>query len=52
MVPISRVLFGSDYPLRPVSEAVRGVAVYPFTTAERRAIEHDNAIRLLPRLRE
>jgi 6-methylsalicylate decarboxylase len=58
MVPISQVLFGSDYPLlfgsdyplRPVSEAVSGVAAYTFTAAERRAIEHDNAVRLLPRL--
>jgi predicted TIM-barrel fold metal-dependent hydrolase len=51
MVPISQVLFGSDYPLRPVSEAVSGVAAYTFTADELRAIERDNAVRLLPRLK-
>jgi 6-methylsalicylate decarboxylase len=51
MVPISQVLFGSDYPLRPVSEAVSGVAAYTFTADELRAIEYENAVRLLPRLK-
>jgi 6-methylsalicylate decarboxylase len=51
LVPISNVLFGSDYPLRPVSEAVDGVAKYSFSSAQRRAIERENAVRLFPRLR-
>lgn len=50
LAPISQVLFGSDYPLRPVAEAVDGVVAYGFTAAERRAIERDNGVRLLPRL--
>jgi 6-methylsalicylate decarboxylase len=51
MAPLSQVLFGSDYPLRPVSEAVECVANYPFTAAQRRAVERDNALRLVPRLK-
>jgi predicted TIM-barrel fold metal-dependent hydrolase len=50
MVPASNVLFGSDYPLRPASEAVEGLAAYPFTDAERRAIDRENAERLIARL--
>lgn len=51
LVPISQVLFGSDYPLRPASEAVAGVANYDFNDSERRALNGDNALRLVPRLR-
>jgi predicted TIM-barrel fold metal-dependent hydrolase len=51
LVPISQVLFGSDYPLRPISEAVHGVSVYHFSNAERGAIERGNALRLLPWLK-
>ena len=51
LAPLSNVVFGSDYPLRPVSEAVEGVAKYEFTAAQRRAIERDNALRLVPRLK-
>ena len=50
-VPMSNVLFGSDYPLRPVSEVVEGLAAYDFTPAQRRAIERENAERLIPRLK-
>jgi predicted TIM-barrel fold metal-dependent hydrolase len=52
LVPISQVLFGSDYPLRPISEAVQGVAKYKFSDGERRAMENENALRLLPRLKK
>jgi predicted TIM-barrel fold metal-dependent hydrolase len=51
LAPISNVLFGSDYPLRPASEAVEGVTAYSFTDAQRHAIDRDNAERLVPRLR-
>ena len=49
LVPISQVLFGSDYPLRPISEAVQGVSKYNFTAAQRRALERENALKLVPR---
>jgi predicted TIM-barrel fold metal-dependent hydrolase len=51
LAPISNILFGSDYPLRPAAEAVDGITSYTFTDAQRRAIERDNAERLVPRLR-
>jgi predicted TIM-barrel fold metal-dependent hydrolase len=50
LAPASNVLYGSDYPFRPVSEVTAGVAQYKFTAAQRRAIERDNAVRILPRL--
>jgi predicted TIM-barrel fold metal-dependent hydrolase len=51
VIPTSNVLFGSDYPLRPVSENVEGLGAYSFTAAQRSAIERENAERLMPRLR-
>ena len=51
LVPISNVLFGTDYPLRPASEAVEGLSAYKFTDAQRLAISRVNAERLVPRLR-
>jgi predicted TIM-barrel fold metal-dependent hydrolase len=51
LIPASNVLFGSDYPLRPASEVVDGLAAYDFTPAVRRAIDRENAERLIPRLR-
>ena len=51
LVPVSNVLFGSDYPLRPASEAVEGLTAYRFTDAQRRAINRENAERLVPRLK-
>ena len=51
MAPLSNIVFGSDYPLRPASEAVEGLAAHEFTAAQRRAIDRENAERLIPRLR-
>jgi len=50
LVPPAQMLFGSDFPFRPASEAVAGLAAYPYSAGDRRAIEHDNAARLLPRV--
>src|SRR3954469_1486416 len=51
LVPISQVMCGSDYPYRLGVEAVEGVDTYPFTVAERRAIDSENAIRVMPSLK-
>jgi 6-methylsalicylate decarboxylase len=51
LVPISNVLFGTDYPLRPASEAVEGLSAYKFTDAQRLAINRANAERLVPRFK-
>jgi predicted TIM-barrel fold metal-dependent hydrolase len=48
MVPISQVLFGSDYPYRPGVEAVEGLRDYKFGEADERAIDSGNAMKLLP----
>jgi predicted TIM-barrel fold metal-dependent hydrolase len=50
LVSASQVLFGTDFPLRPAAEAVDGLAAYRFKAKELRAIERDNALRLMPQL--
>jgi 6-methylsalicylate decarboxylase len=50
LVPPARVVFGSDFPFRTSPEQVKGLAAY-FSAADLKAIERDNAVRLLPRLR-
>ena len=51
MVPISQVLYGTDYPFRPGAEVNEGIAEYGFSAADVRAIERENALALLPRLK-
>jgi 6-methylsalicylate decarboxylase len=51
LVPTSQVLFGTDYPYRPGSETVEGLTSYGFSAAELRAIDRENAVRLMPRWR-
>jgi len=53
-VPIDRIVFGTDYPLGGGSAAAVAKGLRDnggFTDAELRAIERDNALGLLPRLR-
>jgi predicted TIM-barrel fold metal-dependent hydrolase len=50
MVPVSQVMFGSDYPYREGKEAVDGLDDYKFSDADRRAIDYGNAIRVMPTL--
>jgi 6-methylsalicylate decarboxylase len=49
LVPVSQILLGSDYGFRTPLEHVRGLAER-FNQADQRAIERDNALRLLPAL--
>ena len=51
MVSISQVLYGTDYPFRDGAEVNRGIAEWGFTAADQRAIERENALRLLSRLK-
>ena len=54
----SRVLFGSDYPFsrhtnpeQDVRDTIKGFEAFDgWDAATRRGIEHDNALKLLPRL--
>jgi predicted TIM-barrel fold metal-dependent hydrolase len=45
------VLFGSDYPYVPPRRGVDDLAHAPLSEAERRAVERDNALALMPQLR-
>jgi predicted TIM-barrel fold metal-dependent hydrolase len=49
MVPISQILWGTDFPFRPGSDYVKGLGEFGFDPADLRAIERDNALKLLPR---
>jgi predicted TIM-barrel fold metal-dependent hydrolase len=50
MVAVSQVMFGSDSPYHKPMEASDGLAAHRFTEAERRAIDYENAQRIMPRL--
>ena len=50
IAPASQVLFGSDYPFIDPAGAVRELQTVQLSAHDRAAIEHDNAMRLLPRL--
>jgi predicted TIM-barrel fold metal-dependent hydrolase len=51
LVPVSQILFGSDYPYRTGEDHVKGLMDYGFSAADLTAIGRENALRLLPRLR-
>jgi predicted TIM-barrel fold metal-dependent hydrolase len=50
VVPPSQILFGTDYPFRTSAEEIGGLAAQRFPAKDLRAIERDNALRLLPEL--
>jgi predicted TIM-barrel fold metal-dependent hydrolase len=50
LVPVSQIVFGTDYPYRTGVEHVRGLAAH-FGGDDLKAIERGNALRILPRLR-
>ena len=49
VVPVSQIVFGTDYPYRQSIEHVDGIARCGFSAEERQKIDRDNALRLLPR---
>ena len=51
LVPVSQVVFGTDYPYRTAADHVKGLTEYGFSASDLRAIDRDNALRLLPRFR-
>ena len=51
MVPVSQVLFGSDFPYRKAAEAARGLEAYRrFSPSDRVSIDRGTALQLLPHL--
>jgi predicted TIM-barrel fold metal-dependent hydrolase len=50
VVPISKIVFGTDYPFRTSIEHVKGLKECGvFNAQEVRAIERENALKFLPR---
>lgn len=50
LVPISQIVFGTDYPYRSGTEYITGLAAN-FGADDLKAIDRENALRILPRLR-
>jgi predicted TIM-barrel fold metal-dependent hydrolase len=44
-------MFGTDFPFRTSLDHVKGLTDYGFSAGDLRAIDRDNALRLLPRVR-
>jgi predicted TIM-barrel fold metal-dependent hydrolase len=51
LVPVSQIMFGSDYPWGRISANVGGLTGLGLSAAELLGIERENAIALFPRLR-
>jgi predicted TIM-barrel fold metal-dependent hydrolase len=52
VVPVSQILFGTDWPHLTTEEHVTGLRESGvFTEAELKMIDRDNALRLMPTLR-
>jgi predicted TIM-barrel fold metal-dependent hydrolase len=51
IVPISQIMFGSDYPFFPISVTTSGLTKVGLSDADVRAIERDNATTLFPRFK-
>ena len=49
LVPVSQVMFGTDFPFRTAQDHVRGVDQFGLSAADTRAIKSGNALRLFPR---
>lgn len=52
IIPVSQILYGTDFPYRDGAEVNGGLGSYRFSSAERMAIDRDNALRLMPRLKD
>jgi 6-methylsalicylate decarboxylase len=50
-VPLSQILFGTDYPYVSVVENVEDLTRLGLSASDLNAIESDNAARLVPRLK-
>jgi 6-methylsalicylate decarboxylase len=51
LVSVSQVVFGTDFPYRTAADHVKGLTSYGFSAADLQAIDRDNAVRLMPRLK-
>jgi predicted TIM-barrel fold metal-dependent hydrolase len=51
LVPVSQILFGSDFPFFSASEVAKGISEVGLKANDLQAIERDNALELFPRLK-
>jgi 6-methylsalicylate decarboxylase len=51
MVSISQVMYGTDFPFRDGAEVNQGIADWGFSAADQQAIERENALKLMPRIK-
>ncbi len=51
LIPVSQIVFGTDFPYRTAIDHVKGLTDYGFSASDLQAIDRDNALRLLPKLR-
>jgi predicted TIM-barrel fold metal-dependent hydrolase len=50
LVPVSQIVFGSDYPYRTSTDHVNGLST-ALSPGDLKAVDRENALRILPRLR-
>ncbi len=50
IVPVSHLLFGTDFPFWSPETTVKGLAGLKLSAADLQAIERDNALKLMPSL--
>jgi predicted TIM-barrel fold metal-dependent hydrolase len=50
LVPVSQIVFGTDFPYRTAAEHVKGLTGYGFGASDLLAIDRGNAVRLMPHL--
>ena len=50
LVPITQIVFGTDFPYRTSAEHVQGLTTR-FIDADLRAIDRENALRILPHVK-
>jgi predicted TIM-barrel fold metal-dependent hydrolase len=51
LVPMSQIMFGSDFPLVPIAATADGLAKIGLAAADLQALARGNAVGLLPRLK-
>ena len=50
VIPVSQIVFGTDFPFRTSEDHVRGLSAF-FNLMDMKAIDRDNTLRLMPRLK-
>jgi predicted TIM-barrel fold metal-dependent hydrolase len=51
LIPVSQIVFGTDFPYRTASDHVKGLTDFGFSAGDLQAIDRDNAVRIIPRLK-